>query len=83
MLAALAVSAIPLTASLSGTASAAARADAEIAQILQAFERLSRPSQEMFLAYLRWEVEDGRPETDPRRDDPAWAEFNRRRTIGA
>lgn len=78
----LTVSAVPLAVPLSSTSLPAETADAEIAEILRAFERLSRPSQETFLAYLTWEVEDGRPDTDPRRDDPEWLAFNRRRSIG-
>lgn len=87
MLAALAsiitISAVPVAASISGASSKAATEEELMKEIMRVFMGLSRPMKEQFLTYLTWQVEDGRPETDPRRDDPAWAEFDRRRTIGA
>lgn len=51
-------------------------------EIMRVFQSLRRSTQLRFLAYLTWEVEDGRPETDPRNDDPEWQAFARRRASG-
>lgn len=57
-------------------------ADVTRDDIMRAFQSLRRPTQLRFLAYLSWEVADGRPETDPRNDDPEWQAFARRRSPG-
>lgn len=51
--------------------------DRDLVYALELWQRLSPADRAVARAYLRWLVEDGRPETDPTRDDPAWQEAKR------
>lgn len=51
-------------------------------ELRQLFELLSPDLQRRCLPVIKWMACDGRPETDPRNNDPWWAEFERRRMSG-
>lgn len=56
-----------------------APADAESDEYARLFRELSPETKRRFVAWMKWAVSDGRPETDPRNCDPWWQEFERRR----
>ncbi|MBN9470654.1 MAG: hypothetical protein J0J10_17960 [Bosea sp.] len=56
----------------------AKQTDRDLVEALELWQRLSPADRAEARAYLKWMVEDGRPETDPTRDDPAWQEAKRR-----
>ncbi len=48
------------------------KAEAEISECMEIFRRLSPEGKKAAIAIAKWRVADGRPETDPRNDDPYW-----------
>lgn len=55
----------------------------EISECSALFRQLSIEGKQAALAIARWLVEDGRPETDPRRHDPYWQKFEHLRLQAA
>jgi hypothetical protein len=53
--------------------------DRELMEAFELFMKLGPAAKQECRVYLLWLVNDGRPETDPTRDDLAWQEFKRGR----
>lgn len=47
----------------------------EETEALDIYKTLSREAQIKFLAWCRWACDDGSSETDPRKTDPYWLQF--------
>lgn len=54
--------------------------EAEISECMEIFRKLSPEGKKAAIAIAKWLLDDGRPETDPRNDDPYWQASPRRRS---
>lgn len=55
----------------------------DLIEAMGIFRRLSPEGQKAAIAVARWLVEDGRPETDPRINDPYWLTFQAQQQAAA